>query len=131
MEWDFEVKDVVRGKVEYGLEDFVRDLKEEVEINFGDMSVEKKEYLFKAFYRFMHFSVIGSEKEKMKEWLKLDDDGYDIMVGMLEDNMKMLEAIHMSMFLGNLQASKGFISERDNFRLLNDRLRRFHLKHNL
>jgi hypothetical protein len=131
MEWDFKIEDVYIGDVEYGLEDFLRDLKEEIDFNFKDMDARKKKRLCHVFYNIMHCSVIGLNKNKILEIFKLDDEGYKMMMDINKENAEMLQSIHMAMFLRNLKVSNGFVSDEDNFKLINGELRKFHIKHNL
>lgn len=131
MEWDFKVSDVITGKVDYGLDGFLSDLKNEVNFNFSDMSSKKKERVWRLFYRLMHFSVVGVEKEEILKIFKMDSDCFESLMSLNRENVEMLQAIHMSMFLRNLEVSVGLIGDSDNLCLLNDQLRRFNAKNNL
>ncbi len=47
MEWDFTTKQVIGGEVNYSIEDFQRDLKNEVEFNFTSIPKKTKEAVSK------------------------------------------------------------------------------------
>ena len=61
----------------------------------------------------------------------MDSDCFESLMSLNRENVEMLQAIHMSIFLKNLKVSGGFITDHDNLRLLNDVLRRFNAKNNL
>ena len=131
MEWDFTTKDVVLREVSYSLLDFIEDLKKEIDFNFSDLSAKERKKTFVLIYRLLHLTVVGRKKVEILKVFEIDAEFYKEMMESNKGNRDMLQAIHISMFLRNLSDSQGLLGDRENLKLINDELTRFHLKHNL
>ena len=105
MIWDFTQSQVMKGEVEYGFDDFWRDLFVEVKTNFGDVfSTDKLERAFDLSWIFCHLKATESSDEailtKLSGWgLPTDKEFLDIMDGLNKKNGEMLTAIYKNLFL--------------------------------
>lgn len=131
MEWDFTPSQVMKGEVNYTIEDFLRDLRSEMDYNFEKKDDKFREKATQAFYRVMYFSSLGKSPREVSEMLCMDEQLVTDVLKELKPNIEMFIAIVMRQFLCNLKASGGMLPNTENLRLINGRMRRFHNLHNL
>ncbi len=63
MEWEFTPEQVVKAEVDYGLEQFRRDMFEEVRLNMGDMDVGQQQKIFSVMYDLCYWVATGGKYE--------------------------------------------------------------------
>lgn len=131
MEWDFTSTQLIEGQVEYDLEDFLRDLREEVDFNFGDVDEKKKEAMARICYCVCYFSAIGNSAEVISKRTGIPQKLVTMTKDVMEENIDMLEVIFMRKFLINLENSEGLLDNTANLELLNAQVRAFHGIHKL
>lgn len=61
MEWEFTPEEVVKGEVEYGLEDFRADLMQEVRQNMSGMESVVPERVFEVIYDLCYWVATGND----------------------------------------------------------------------
>ena len=102
---DFTPSQVMKGEVEYGFDDFWRDLFEEVKTNFGDvLSTDKLERALDLNWIFCHLKATEPSDEailtKLSGWgLPTNKEFLDIMGELNKENWEMLTAIYQNLFL--------------------------------
>ncbi len=131
MEWDFTSAQVWKGEVDYTLEDFLRDLRSEIDCNFEGKDDKWREMATQGFYRVMYFSCLGKSPKEVSEILHMDEELVEGVLKELKPNIGMLTAIFMGHFLRNLKASGGMLPTAENLRIINGHMGRFHTLHNL
>jgi hypothetical protein len=131
MEWDFTTSQVLGGEIDYGLEDFIRDLKGEMEYNFPKYEKRKQKRLFELYYRVFYFSFNCKSVDEISKLMGIEKEFVEIIIEGGKDNIAMLEAIIMGKFIQNLRDSGGMLSDSMNLKLLSAQVRDFHKKHKL
>lgn len=131
MEWDFTPTQVWKGEVTYTFEDFLRDLRTEMDYNFGKQDDKWREKATQGFYRVMYFSSLGKSPKEVSEMLHMKEDLVSDVIKELGSDIEMFNSIVMGHFLFNLKASGGLLPDAENWRLINSQMRRFHSLHNL
>lgn len=96
MEWEFTPDEVVRGEVDYGLENFRADMLEEVRLNMGGMESVVPEKVFDVMYDLCYWVATGNSYDEFLA--TLDQDSFfpnflDSVREHLEPNIRMLGAI--------------------------------------
>ncbi len=61
MEWEFTPDQVVKGEIDYGLEQFRADMLEEVRLNMGQMDDALQLKIFSAMYDLCYWVATGSD----------------------------------------------------------------------
>lgn len=64
MEWEFTPEEVVKGDVEYGLEQFRADMLEEVKINMSQMESVAPEKVFNVMYELCYWVATGNDYDE-------------------------------------------------------------------
>lgn len=131
MEWNFTPSQVSTGEVDYKLEDFLRDLRVEIDTNFPEYEDDKRKSLCRLFYGVMYFKFNGHANSEIAKTFKVDAELVKIIENENKANMEMLGGIIMNVFLKNLQETNGMLSEAENLRLTNAKLKHFHSINNL
>jgi hypothetical protein len=100
MTWDFTPTQVMKGEVDYELDDFRRDLFVQVKHNFGDtLSKDKLEDCCNLFWLFCHFKAIMLTEEEIGEKLSMDKGFVGMMSEICSDDGKMLAAIYQNLYI--------------------------------
>lgn len=132
MEWDFTTKQVMKGEVDYDLEQFFEDLREEVDYNFNEVfEPDRLKNVAELFYRVMYFMTLGISVDDVTKKIGAKKEFVQVIIDLNEENLKMLVAIIQGLFLKNLQESGGYLSDSLNLRMVNAQMRKFHKKHKL
>lgn len=106
MDWDFTPTQVMKGEVNYSLDDFYRDLVEQVKHNFGKFLTEDK--LFKnccnLFWLFSHYQAIMLSEEEIAQNLvgfepPMSKELITMTCELCQEDSKMLAAIYQNLFL--------------------------------
>lgn len=96
MEWEFTAAEVVRGEVDYGLEEFRADLMAEVDQNMGGMEGVEPERVFEVMYGLCYWCATGNDYDEYLAGLD-QDSFFPTFLGTirehLEPNIEMLGAI--------------------------------------
>lgn len=131
MQWNFTSSQVCLGEVHYALEDFLRDLQQEIDTNFPQYNEQQREKLCSLFYSVMFFEFTGHLHTEISRTFGIDPEFVEIIVANHKENIDMLGAIIMGIFLKNLQDTRGLLSDDQNLQLINAELRHFHSLYNL
>ncbi len=131
MEWDFTSSQVSLGKIDYKLEDFLRDFREEIDTNFPKHNDQEKKHICGLFYGVMYHKFNGYDDENISKIFKIDPEFVKIIAKENKANIDMLSAIIMNIFLRNMQETGGLLSDEENLKLVNTEVRRFHELHKL
>lgn len=96
MEWEFTPEEVVKGEVAYGLEDFRKDLMQEVSQNMGGMESVMPERVFEVIYDLCYWVATGNDYEDFLD--SVDEESFfphflRSIRGHLQTNIEMLGAI--------------------------------------
>ena len=70
MEWTFTAEEVVKGEVDYTIEEFRRDLYEEVKINFPEYSSKEMETIFSIAYDVCFCTATSKELDDLLKHLQ-------------------------------------------------------------
>lgn len=131
MKFDFTPSQVMLCEVSYSLEEFLRDLRAEMEYNFPQYSAQKLEEIAKLFYRVMYFSFNGRTSQEIADTVGIKKDFVDIILKDHKSDVEMLGSVIMSKFLRNLREASGLLSDCNNLDLVNAEVRNFHALNNL
>lgn len=96
MEWEFTPEQMVKGEVDYGLEQFRADLLEEVRMNMGHMKDAQKLKIFSAMYDLCYWVATGGEYDDFLAALDQDSFFQNFLASIksnMEPNIVMLGAI--------------------------------------
>ena len=100
MTWDFMPTQVMKGEVEYGFDDFRRDLSGQVIHNFGStMTPEKLKKCCDLFWVFCHLKATMETLDEIKEKLSMGREFAEMMSEICEADGEMLAAIYQNLFL--------------------------------
>ena len=128
MEWDFTATEVLQGKVKYTLDEFLRDLEEELTYNFESLTKEQIKQFTRLVYQILYFTFIKNNPKEVSKTLNQDIEPVKTVLEANQDNLEMLESIIMSQFMRNIDETNGFITESLNLELTNAYLKSFHSK---
>ncbi|OGJ45856.1 hypothetical protein A2263_03630 [Candidatus Peregrinibacteria bacterium RIFOXYA2_FULL_33_21] len=128
MEWDFTATEVLQGKVKYTLDEFLRDLEEELTYNFESLTKEQIKQFTRLVYQILYFTFIKNNPKEVSKTLNQDIELVKTVLEANQDNLEMLESIIMSQFMRNIDETNGFITESLNLELTNAYLKSFHSK---
>ena len=98
MKWDFTEKQVVKGEVDYSLEEFRNDFYKEVKDNFEEYSKEELDSMYAIAYDVCYCTAVRQDLGKLLEHLKKKGLKADLKyLGLIRDsnldNIEMLKAI--------------------------------------
>ncbi len=98
MKWTFTSDQVVRGESDYGLEEFRRDLYQEVKDNFSDYSKEKLDAMFRLAYDACYCEATQGNLDGMlnhyqEKGLPVDRNYLELIRDSNRDNSAMLKAV--------------------------------------
>jgi hypothetical protein len=105
MIWDFTSTQVMKGEVDYSLENFYRDLIEQVKHNFGKtLSPEKFKECCNLFWLFCHYQAITLSDEEIIQKLEsieppMNKEFISMMCEVCKEDGKMLAAIYQNLFI--------------------------------
>jgi hypothetical protein len=106
MKWEFTAEEVVRGEVDYGLENFRADLMEEVNQNMGGMEGVAPERVFEVMYGLCYWCATGNEYDEYLSTLD-QDSFFPTFLGSirehLEPNIEMLGAILQRLIMDRVE----------------------------
>ena len=125
MKKDFTSSQVMKGEVQYSLDDFWKDLLVEVEREFPNSFKEKYESVQRLAYQVIYASCIGMSSKEIDEFLGLPEGLAESLLDCHKEDKEMLNAIIMSLFLENLRNSFGLVNDSLNVELGNAQLRKF------
>lgn len=131
MEWEFTTSQVMNGEVEYSLDDFYRDLENELDFNIDKYEIKEKANVLILFYAVIYLTATGREVEKVHELTEIPIDLIEYVVENCQENIEMLKAIIQRRFLYNIETSKGLLPNHLNTLFVNAYLRQCHQKLNL
>lgn len=106
MEWEFTPDEVVRGDVDYGLEQFRNDLWQEVRQNTGDMEVLQQRKIFDAMYDLCYWVATGNDFDDFLATLNQESffpGFFSSIREHLEVNITMLGAILQRMIMDRVE----------------------------
>jgi hypothetical protein len=106
MEWEFTPDQVVRVEVDYGLEDFRRDMREEVSLNMGQMDDLQQQKIFDVMYDLCYWVATGNEYDDFLAGL--DQESFfpsflGSIRGMLAPNIAMLGAVLQRLIMDRVE----------------------------
>ncbi len=87
MEWEFSAEQMVKGEVDYGLEQFRTDLLEEVRMNMGQMEDAQKLKIFSAMYDLCYWVATGNDYDEFLATLD-QDSFFPNFLASIRDNLK-------------------------------------------
>ncbi len=119
------------GKVEYTLPMFWKDLLRSVEEEYPGAEKLKYESIQRLAYQVIYAACIGKRAEEIDENMGLPEGLAESILFYHPDDVKMLKAIIMGMFLRNLKSSFGLLNDSLNLQMVNAQLRQFHMTYNL
>lgn len=126
---------VMMCEVEYSLEEFWADLCPFIASTCPTFSGEKLDRYQHLVYQILYFAFNENAQEQgdkqLKEQLHLPEGLAEGILEFYKEDFEMLKSIIMGMFLRNLRESFGILSDAQNIRLVNARLKLFHSKYNL
>lgn len=96
MEWEFTPEEVVKGEVDYGLEQFRADLLAEVRQNLGDMDDTQQLRIFNVMYDLTYWCATGNDFDEFLSTLDQDSFFPGFLASIREHlvpNIEMLGAI--------------------------------------
>lgn len=98
MKWQFTTEQVAKGEVRYGLEEFRRDFRNEVNENFSDYSKQDLEIMFHVAYDVCYCCAVRQELAQLLEHCR--NRGLKVEMKFLElirdanlENIEMLKAV--------------------------------------
>lgn len=107
MEWEFTPDEVVRGDVDYGLENFRKDMLEEVKLNMSNMETVVPERVFDVMYDLCYWCATGNDYDEFLSALD-QDSFFPSFLGSirehLEPNITMLGAILQKLIMDRVES---------------------------
>jgi len=106
MEWEFTPEQVVKAEVAYGLEEFRRDLFEEIRLNTGDMEAGQQQQIFAVIYDLCYWVATGGQYEDFLAGLDQDSFLPSLLASieeMLAPNIEMLGAILQRLIMDRVE----------------------------
>lgn len=106
MEWEFTPDEIVRGEVDYGLEQFRADMLEEVKLNMSSMESVVPEKVFNIMYDLCYWCATGNDYDEFLNGLD-QDSFFPAFLGSirehLEPNITMLGAILQKLIMDRVE----------------------------
>jgi hypothetical protein len=106
MEWEFTPDEIVRGEVDYGLEQFRADMLEEVNLNMSNMESMVPEKVFNVMYDLCYWVATGNDYDEFLNALD-QDSFFPAFLGSirehLEPNITMLGAILQKLIMDRVE----------------------------
>ena len=96
MEWEFTPEQVIKAEVDYSLEQFRKDMLEEVRLNLSQMDDVQQQKIFSVMYDLCYWVATGGEFEEFLAGLDKDSFFPGFLASIqdrLAPNIKMLGAI--------------------------------------
>ncbi len=106
MEWEFTPEEVVKTEVDYGLEQFRRDMFEEVRLNTGDLDAGQQQQIFVVMYDLCYWVATGGKYEDFLATLDQDSFLPSFLASvkdMLVPNIEMLGAILQRLIMDRVE----------------------------
>ncbi len=106
MEWEFTSEQMVKGEVDYGLEQFRADLLEEVRMNMGQMEAPQKLKIFSAIYDLCYWVATGNDYDEFLATMDQDSFFPNFLASIkdnLEPNIVMLGAILQRLIMDRVE----------------------------
>ncbi len=106
MEWEFTPEEVVKAEVDYGLEQFRRDMFEEVCLNTGDLDAGQQQKIFVVMYDLCYWVATGGTYEDFLATLDQDSFLPSFLASvkdMLVPNIEMLGAILQRLIMDRVE----------------------------
>ncbi len=106
MEWEFTPEQMVKGEVDYGLEQFRADLLEEVKMNTGQIEDVQKLKIFSAMYDLCYWVATGNDYDEFLATLDQDSFFPNFLASIrddLEPNIVMLGAIFQRLIMDRVE----------------------------
>ncbi len=106
MEWEFTPEQMVKGEVDYGLEQFRADLLEEVGMNMGQMEDPQKLEIFSAIYDLCYWVATGNDYDEFLATVDQDSFFPNFLTSIkdnLEPNIVMLGAILQRLIMDRVE----------------------------
>lgn len=107
MEWEFTAEDVVKARADYGLEDFRRDLAEEVRVNLGAADPQQLAQTFNLIYDLCYALATNRELDEFLAAYAFDPPTCEFLRElrpMMDANVEMLGAILQRMIMDGVEA---------------------------
>lgn len=107
MEWEFTPEDVVKARADYGLEDFRRDLAEEVRVNLGAADPQQLAQTFNLIYDLCYALATNRELDEFLAAYAFDPPTCEFLRElrpMMDANVEMLGAILQRMIMDGVEA---------------------------
>ncbi len=106
MEWEFTPEQVVKGEVDYGLEQFRADMLQEVKLNLEQMDDAQQLKIFSAMYDLCYWVATGSEYDDFLATLDQDSFFPNFLASIkdsLEPNIVMLGSILQRLIMDRVE----------------------------
>lgn len=105
MEWEFTPQQVVKGEIDYGLNEFRHDLMQEVALNIPDLGNEQLEPVFRLAYELSYWLATGKDYDEFEE--RFQDLNTVMFLRALREhgkaNVEMLGAILQRMIMDGVE----------------------------
>ncbi len=106
MEWEFTPEQVVKGEIDYGLEQFRADMLQEVKLNLEQMDDAQQLKIFSAMYDLCYWVATGGEYDEFLATLGQDSFFPGFLASIranLEPNIVMLGAILQRLIMDRVE----------------------------
>lgn len=123
--------EILTGKIDYNLEDFLEDLRKEVKNEYSELDGERSKQMLGLVYAVLFRSILGQQEKELNEKLGSEEDVIKFILENHEDAYEVLKMLLQGKYLKNLRDFKGRINTGINLTLLNSELHNFHCKHKL
>lgn len=107
MEWEFTPEDVVKARADYGLEDFRRDLAEEVGMNLAGADTAQQARAFALIYDMCYALATSRDLDKFLDAYAYDPPTCQFLkevAPLMSGNVEMLGAILQRMIMDGVEA---------------------------
>lgn len=108
MQWEFTPEDVVKARSEYGLQDFRRDLGEELRSNLGHMDEAQQTRSFNLVYDMCYALATDKKFDDFLSAYAFDPPTCEFLTGLkphMADNVVMLGTILQRLIMDRVEAS--------------------------
>jgi len=108
MQWEFTPEDVVKARSEYGLQDFRRDLGEELRANLGRMDEAQQTRSFNLIYDMCYALATDKKFDDFLSAYAFDPPTCEFLTGLkphMADNVVMLGAILQRLIMDRVEAN--------------------------
>ncbi|MDO8317951.1 hypothetical protein [Rhodoferax sp.] len=108
MQWEFTAEDVVKARSEYGLQDFRRDLGEELRANLGHMDEAQQTRSFNLVYDMCYALATDKKFDDFLLAYAFDPPTCEFLTGLkphMADNVVMLGAILQRLIMDRVEAN--------------------------